>query len=98
MFLEKYLDDFEFDEVLDNYDLNYLLGLDEINFINIYNLLKNNKFYFINDIIINFLEIFSLEYNYVENKILELKKELGENFAYIIGNDLRYLEKILDNI
>lgn len=98
MFLEKYLDDFEFDEVLDNYDLNYLLGLDEINFINIYNLFKNNKFYFINDIIINFLEIFSLEYNYVENKILELKKELGENFAYIIGNDLRYLEKILDNI
>lgn len=96
MFLVKYLGDFNYREILDNYDENYLLQLDENNFIKIYNLFKKYKFYFINDIIVNYLEIFSLNDSVVESKILKLKEELGINFVYIIGNDMRYLEKILN--
>lgn len=95
MFLEKYLSKFYFDLVLDNYKEFYLKSLDENNFIKIYELLRKYNFYFIDDIILNYLEIFTLNIEEVEEKILELKYLLGDNFVYIIGNDMRYLEKII---
>lgn len=95
MFLNKYLDNFAYEEIIGNYNECYLCYLDENNFIQIYNVFKKYDFYFINDIIVNFLEIFSLDKSFVERKILELKEELGEKFVYIIGNDMRYLEKFI---
>ncbi len=96
MFLSKYLDDFSFEEVLDNYNFEFICQLDEENFVNIYNLLKKYNFYFINDIIVNYLEIFTLNYEIVEQGILSLKEKLGDKFVYIIGNDMRYLNELLD--
>ena len=58
--------------------------------------LKKYNFYFIDDIILNYLEIFSMEAIEVEEKILELKDKLGDKFNYIIGIDMRYLESILE--
>ena len=57
--------------------------------------LKNIIFYYIDDIIINYLEIFKLDCEFVENKINKLKDILGDNYIYIIGNDLRYLEVLV---
>lgn len=76
------------------YNDYYIDGIDYDNLISIYNLFKKYQFYYIDDIIVNYLEIFEKDYDYVENKILELKEELGNNFAFIIGNDMRYLEMI----
>ena len=58
MFLEKYLDEFYYNMVLDNYEYEYLKTLNEDNFKEVYNLLKKYNFYFINDIILNYIEIF----------------------------------------
>ena len=69
-----------------------LNSIDEDNFIKIYNIFKKYNFYYIDDIIINYLEIFKLDCEFVENKINKLKDVLGDNYIYIIGNDLRYLE------
>ena len=80
MFLEKYLDEFYYNMVLDNYEYEYLKTLDEDNFKEVYNLLKKYNFYFINDIILNIL-----------------KEELGDNYIYIIGNNMRYLEALLES-
>ena len=79
MFLEKYLDDFYYNMVVENYDYNYLEGLDEDNFKEIYKLLKEYHFYYINDIILNYIEIFSLDKEEVEQKIKELKEKFGNN-------------------
>lgn len=95
MFLEKYLDDFYYNMVVENYDYNYLEGLDEDNFKEIYKILKEYHFYYINDIILNYIEIFSLDKEEVEQKIKELKEKFGNNYVYLIGDDMRALDYIL---
>jgi len=96
MFLEKYLSEVYYELVLSNYNYEYLESLDEKNFLKIYRLLEKYKFYFIEDIILKYLEIFEMEYNDVEEKIIELREKLGNNFVYIIGNDMSYLDDILN--
>lgn len=97
MFLEKYLDEFYYNMVLDNYEYEYLKTLDEDNFKKVYNLLKKYNFYFINDIILNNIEIFELDTKLLEEKLNILKEELGDNYIYIIGNNMRYLEVLLES-
>ena len=96
MFLEKYVNNFYLELIYNNYEEGFLNSLDETNFISIYNLLKENKFYFIDDIILKYLEIFEMEYDDVNNGLINLRNKLGENFVYIIGNDMSYLEEILN--
>ena len=62
MFLEHYVNNTYFDILYSNYDRDYLNVLDEKNFSNVYNLLKGQGFYFIDDIIIiscNLLSVIS---------------------------------------
>ena len=66
-------------------------------FKNVYSLLCKYNFYFIKDIIVNYLEIFELELNKIEETILKLKNTLGDKFVYIIGNDMRYLNTFLED-
>lgn len=94
MFIEKYVSKFYYNLIIDNYDDIYLKTLDERNFIEIYNIFKRYNFYFIEDIILNNLELFELDSYIIIKRILKLKQELGDNFVYIIGNDMRYLDKI----
>ena len=57
MFLEKYVNSTYYNMILNNYNIEYLNSLDEDNFIKIYNLFKKYKFYFIDDIVLKYLEI-----------------------------------------
>ena len=95
MFLNKYVSNIYLDMIYSNYNNDYLNSLDENNFIEIYNLFKKYNFYFINDIILNYLEIFEMSYDDVDNGIISLKEKLGDNFVYIIGNNMTYLDEIL---
>lgn len=94
MFLDKYLNETKLKLLYNVYEEQYIKELDEENFKNIYTIFKKYNFYFIDDIILNYLEIFEKDPNYVEIKILELIKQLGEKYIYIIGNDMRYIENI----
>ena len=96
MFIERYLSNTKFKLLCDVYDLEYIDSLDIDNFNQVYQIFKKYQFYFIDDIILNYLEIFEVNPIIVEKKILELIKELGTKYTYIIGADLRILEKILD--
>ena len=96
MFLEKYVNSTYYNMILNNYNIEYLNSLDEDNFIKIYNLFKKYKFYFIDDIVLKYLEIFDMDEDDVEEKINFLHEKLGDRYIYIIGNDLRYLDEILD--
>lgn len=95
MFIHKYLNDFYFTQIMFNYDIKYLNTLSEENFIKIYNLFKEYNFYFIEDIILNYLEIFSFEYNDVLRGIILLKEKLGDNFVSIIGKNITHLDLLL---
>ena len=96
MFIDKYLNNVKLKLLYDVYDSEYINSLDEANFIRIYEVFRKYKFYFIDDIILNYLEIFMLDSWLVENKILELIDKLGSKYKYIIGSDIRYLESILE--
>ena len=95
MFLNKYLNNTYLSMLYDNYKENYINSLDEEKFVKIYNLFKEYKFYFIEDIILYYLELFQYNVDEVRHNILKLKDKLGDNFVYEIGNDLNYLEELL---
>ena len=96
MFLRKYLNEFYFDLLLEEYESDYLESLDENKFSEIYNLFLENNFYFVNDVVIRYLEIFNLDTNKVRNGLLELQEKLGKHYVYLVGDDMRYLETILN--
>lgn len=96
MFLEKYLDEFYYNELIDNYKEEYLEILNEEDFIKIYNLLKGYGFYYLQDIIVKYLEIFTMEEEEVIHKIEMLKEVLGNDFVNIIGNNMKYLKYIIE--
>ena len=96
MFIDRYLSNNKLKLLYSTYDNEYIEGLNEDNFIKVYEIFREYNFYFIDDIILNYLEIFELKPTRVEIKILELNKKLGNDFVFIIGNDLRYLEMMLD--
>ena len=84
MFLDKYLNKIYLHLLYDKYEEWYINQLDENKFINIYNLFKEYGFYFINDIIVNYLEIFEYDKEFINKGILKLKEKLGDNYIYII--------------
>lgn len=95
MFLDKYLNSTYLDLVYSNYEEDYIKLLDEDNFNKVYILLKNNNFYFINDIILNYLELFEIEEKYVQLAIFDIMSILGDNFVEQIGKNMTIIDKII---
>lgn len=96
MFLGNYLSDIYTTLVFSNYKLSYLETLDEDNFKKIYNLFYQKGFYYLEDIILNYLEIFELEEESVSKAFEEIENELGANYVKIIGQDLTILNKVIE--
>lgn len=96
MFLDKYLNSAYLDLVYSNYEEDYINLLDENNFNKVYMLLKNNNFYFIDDIILNYLELFEIEEKYVQLAITDVKSVLGDNFVEQIGKNMTLIDKIIE--
>lgn len=67
MFLNKYLDDLRLKILYTNYNEDYLNSLEESSFKKFYTLLKEKGFNYIEDIIFNYLELFTINKKYVEN-------------------------------
>ena len=95
MFLDKYLNDTYLDIIYSNYDEEYINILDEDNFNKVYNLLKKNNFYYIEDIIINYLELFEIEDKYIELAINDIKDILGDDYVKKIGKNMTIIDKII---
>ncbi len=96
MFLHKYLDVPYLDLVYSNYEEEYLHSLDADNFHKVYLLLKENNFYFIADIILNYLALFTIEVQYVQMAMMQLKNTLGDNWVSMIGKNMTLVNKIID--
>ncbi len=96
MFLNKYLNSIYLDLVYSNYEEDFIALLDEDNFNKVYMLLKNNNFYFIDDIILNYLELFEIEEKYVQLAIADIKSILGYDFVEQIGRNMTLINKIIE--
>ena len=95
MFLENVLSDINFRLVLDKYDREYLENLDVYRFASIYNVFIDNKFYFIEDLMVKYLEMFTLNDDVVKEAIVNLKDEYGDDYVYSIGKDLTILDNAI---
>ena len=97
MFLETVLSENNMELIYDKYDKEYLECIDPYNFANIYNLFLENKFYFIEDLIVKYLEIFTLNKDIIEDAIFALESEYGSDYIYYIGKDLSILDDAINN-
>lgn len=95
MFFDKYLNEIYLDILYDKYEDWYLEKFNEDNFLKIYELLKSYNFYFIEDLIVYYLEVFEYDVEVVRSRLLKLKEKLGDEFVFKIGNDLSLFEEVL---
>ena len=96
MFLKNYINDFYYNQVLKNYDLKFLENLNELKFLQVFVVLKKFNCYFIEDVILKYLEIFTIDSDEVYLGLSSLKNKLGENFMYEIGMNMTYLNEIIN--
>lgn len=96
MFLENYLNSTYLDLVFNNYEEEYLNSLDQENFDKIYRLLKDKNFYFIDDIVLNYLELFEIKVECVNKALVDFESIVGVDYVNYIGNNMSSLDKIID--
>lgn len=98
MFLESFLDRDSYLRLLDKYEVDYLNSLDISKFKKIYKIFCDNKFYFINDLIIKYLELFFVDEEIIKKAICSIVDTYGSEYVYIIGNDLNILDDAVAEI
>lgn len=95
MFLDKYLDDLRLKILYTNYNEDYLNSLEESSFEEIYTLLKEKGFYYTNDIILNYLELFTIDKKYVEKSLNEISSLIKENYVEYLGKNMSLFDKVI---
>ena len=94
MIVDSYLDLTKQKLLREVYGEDFLESIDEDNFLKVYHLFVQYGFYFIDDIILNNLELFLVDPSIIETGILKLQQELGPDYVKTTGMDMRYLEKL----
>ena len=95
MFLDKYLDDLRLKILYTNYNEDYLNSLEESSFEEVYTLLKEKGFYYTNDIILNYLELFTIDKKYVEKSLNEISSLIKENYIEYLGKNMSLFDKVI---
>ena len=94
--LKNYLSDFKYQMFFEHYSDMYINSFDLDNFIKVYTYLENVGFDFIDDIIINYAEIFKLSVWDIYESLKRISKKYGPNYIDRISKDMRILEMVLD--
>ena len=92
MFLQDILKDDDYLLLLDKYTNDYLDTIEYENFMKIYKYLKSKKVYFIDDLIIDYLDIFTLDVEIIEEVFNILNERYGDDYIYTIGDNLKILD------
>lgn len=91
--LEKYFDEDELKEVFEGYEKSILENLDEKNIQSIINYLEKNTT-ITKDILLYYLDLFTIDINEFIRKFEKLKQLLGENYEILLENKMDYLERM----
>ena len=86
------LDNIDIQLLENNYEEDALKQLDKENVDRIYNYLIDNDVFYAKDIFITSLDLFLLKYEEFVERFENLKKELGENFVDILGEDVSKID------
>lgn len=91
--LEKYFDKDGLKEVYEGYEESILENLDEKNIQSIINYLEKNTT-ITKDILLYYLDLFTIDVNEFIRKFEKLKQLLGENYEILLENKIDYLERM----
>lgn len=92
MFLYDLLDDNSYKLLIDKYEEDYLNSINYENFMIIYKFFRSKKIYYIDDLIIYYLDIFTLDLDTIVKAISILEEKYGNDYVYIVGDNLKILE------
>ena len=95
MFLDKYLDNLRLKILYTNYNEDYLNSLEESSFKEVYTLLKEKGFNYTNDIILNYLELFTIDKKYVEKSLNEISSLIKDNYIEYLGKNMSLFDKVI---
>lgn len=98
MFLREYLTELEYEILCNKYDDDFIVQIDRNNFHSIYTFFINCGFYFVKDLIIKNLEIFSLDIEIISDAIYNLSRKYGNDYVYFIGRNLNILDEEITNV
>lgn len=84
----------EIRNIVDTFDSEIIKGIDVDNLFKIYKYLIDNGIYFARDLIVDYLDIFVLDYDCFVTRFEELKKKLGSNYIEVLENDISNLEEL----
>ncbi len=98
MFLQDILKEDDYKLLIDKYTFEYLDNINYDKFMIIYKYLRSLKIYYIDDLIINYLDIFELDLNLIKEAFFNIKSDYGEEYIFIIGSNLKLLEDYIIKI
>jgi hypothetical protein len=88
MFLLKYLNDIEYDLLLNKYDEEIISSINENNFEINYRYLVSKKIFFVNDLVLKYLEIFSLDNSVIVKTVGLMEEKYGKDYRFYVGNNI----------
>lgn len=95
MFLKKYLSEYNYNLLLESYNWNYLETLNEVNFLKIYTLFQQHQIDCMEDLIVDFLELFQWDERVLKGKLEQLEKEYNNHLSEAVENNLAIIGNIL---
>lgn len=91
MFLKEILKDDDYSLLLDRYTSDFLDTIEYERFMKVYKYLINKKVYFIDDLILGYLDIFTLDVEIIE-EAFDILNGRCDVYVYAIGNNLKILD------
>jgi len=95
-YLNSILTSDQIDDIIDTFEESVLLKLNGENIQRIVSYLKKEKIYFIEDIILQYVDLFVLPFEEFIEKFEKLKEKYSANFVEYLAYHLNILEEMYD--
>ncbi len=95
MFLKNMVNDNKYRELIEKYDEDFLNSINYDLFMLNYKYLISKRIYFVNELVVRNLEMFMLDKDIIEEVIDIALCKYGDDFAFILGENLNKFDDIL---
>lgn len=93
----KYFDEDDIIQLKETFDSEVLKKIDYANLIKCYEYLISERVYFAKDILLEYLDLFLIDYDEFKNLFESLKRDLGSDYIEKLEQDISLLETYFYN-
>ena len=84
------------EEIVNKYNINLLKTINRDNFYKIINFLEKENCSFIEDIVSDYFDVFSIEYDLFIEKYNKLNQNYNGKYLMLVNEDMELLEQLFD--